>query len=401
MDERKNKRLRPEDFVPNDPAAEAKKRKKLLKRLLSLTLLLLVVLGIVLAAAYWDLNSFDSLRRRLSYNKVEQDEQGKARLYTYSSDRTDLFAAFSDRLLIASTTSIRLLGEGGEELYNESIPLEHPAIAVGKNEAAVYDVGGSALYLFDRKGFLRDMSVSGGGIISVSLNVAGHLALTTKQSGCKSQVSVFDNEGAERFTFRSSEYYVSDAFVLPDGGHLALTALTEKDGSFASEMQFYSLSSETPNAARSIEGSLVLEARTVDNSVMLVSDDCVAALSLDGRELGRYQYELPYLRGYDFGGRDFAALVLSRYRSGYAGRIVSVGANGKMIAALDTGQEILDISAAGSYLAVLYSNSLTIYTRDLNEYALLTGTDYASGVFMREDGTALLTGETGAWLFIP
>ena len=93
--------------------------------------------------------------------------------------------------------------------------------------------------------------------------------------------------------------------------------------------------------------------------------------------------------------------ALSRYRSGSTLKLVTVSADGEKIGEADIGKEVLCISAAGKYLAALYSDSLTIYTSDLSEYATLSNTEYAKSVIMREDGTALLLGTSSAWLFIP
>ena len=60
-----------------------------------------------------------------------------------------------------------------------------------------------------------------------------------------------------------------------------------------------------------------------------------------------------------------------------------------------------DRRAAGEYLAVLYSDSMVLYTRDLQEHARLEGTDYAGRVIMEEDGTALVLTGTAAWRFLP
>ena len=61
----------------------------------------------------------------------------------------------------------------------------------------------------------------------------------------------------------------------------------------------------------------------------------------------------------------------------------------------------MDLSAAGNYLAVLYSDSLVIYTRDLQEHARLDGTDYAGHVIMEPGGTAMVITGTAAWRFLP
>ena len=49
----------------------------------------------------------------------------------------------------------------------------------------------------------------------------------------------------------------------------------------------------------------------------------------------------------------------------------------------------------------LYSDSLVLYTAQLQEYARLDGTEYARSVLMRADGTAVLVGSSSAWLYIP
>ena len=72
-----------------------------------------------------------------------------------------------------------------------------------------------------------------------------------------------------------------------------------------------------------------------------------------------------------------------------------------MLGTLDERREIMDVSAAGKYIAVLYSDSLTIYTADLTEHQTLNGTEFARRVAMRSDGTALLLGASRAWLVAP
>ena len=80
---------------------------------------------------------------------------------------------------------------------------------------------------------------------------------------------------------------------------------------------------------------------------------------------------------------------------------MTVGTDGEALGGLDSRGEVLSLSAAGNYLAVLYSDSLVIYTPQMEEYARLVGTEYARAVIMRDDGTAVLIGSASAWLYIP
>ena len=78
-----------------------------------------------------------------------------------------------------------------------------------------------------------------------------------------------------------------------------------------------------------------------------------------------------------------------------------MGTDGTQLGSLDVKEEILDISAAGRYLAVLYADRVVVYNPDLQVYASLTGIDQARGVLMRPDGSVLLLGAESAHLFLP
>ena len=360
-------------------------RRGTLHRILVLVAVLAVVLGAVLAAAYLDLSNFDSLRRALSYDKADAAGENT---YDYDNDRTNRF--------------VSVLADDGSEVYAQEVKLDSPAIALGGRTAAVYDVGGTTLYILGERGLVRDLSTeTENGIISAKLNSSDMLALVTDKSGYKSSVSVYNASGERVFTFNSSNRYMIDACVERGGKHVAVATLGSEDAMFVSTIRRYALDQETAVSTCVLDDSLLYELSSFGGTLVAVTDDRFLALSGDGSLGGSYDYAYPYLRGSTLGGTDFGALVLSRYRSGSAGKLVTVGAEGNLIASLDTQRDVLDISAAGKYLAVLYSDELVIYTSDLAEYASLTDTQYARGVRMRADGSAVLLGSQHGWLFVP
>ena len=394
MTDREN--LTREDFQERRAAP---KRHGTLHRILVLGLTLAVVLLAVMAAAYLDLSNFDSLRRALNYNK--SDAEG-GNTYVYDNDRTNCYALLGERLIVVSTTRMSVLASDGTVVYAQEVKLDSPAIAVGGKTAAVYSVGGTSLYILGEKGLVRDMSAeTGSGVISAKLNSSDLLALVTDKSGYKSAVSVYSASGERSFTFNSSNHYMLDACVERDGRHAAVVMLGEEDGSFLSTIERFALDQETPVSSCELSETLLYELNSLGSTLVAVTDDRFVALSGDGSIAGSYDYAYPYLRGSTLSGSGFGALVLSRYRSGSAGKIVTVGPEGNRIASLDTQRDVLDISAAGKYLAVLYSDELVIYTAELEEYAVLDDTQYARGVCMRTDGTAVLLGSSEGWLYVP
>ncbi len=383
-------------------AKAAPRRHGKVRRALVMLLVLAAVLGAVAYAAFRDLSGVDDLRRLFTYNKVTQDADGKAEMFRFDSDRTARYELLGDELLTVSSTRLALLGRDGREVWSQAVNFTNPAVSIGAKTAAVYDVGGRDLYLVGARGLVRDMSdKSGNGIVSASLNGSDYLALTTFTSGFRATVSVYDPNGAPAFTFNSSEHYVSDACVLSDNRHLAAVTLGEADGVFASRLAFYSFDSETAVGMTTLGGSMVLALRNVGPMLAALEDDRITFFAADGSLAGSCRYDYPYLRGQSALGADFAVLLLSRYRSGSTMRLVTVNAEGETLGSLDARREILDVSAAGRYVAVLYADSLTIYTADLAEYATLSDTDFAKRAIMRADGTALLVGASRAWLFIP
>ena len=64
-------------------------------------------------------------------------------------------------------------------------------------------------------------------------------------------------------------------------------------------------------------------------------------------------------------------------------------------------EEVVDISAAGRYVAALYTDRLVVYNLALGVYASLSGTENIQNVLMRPDGSALLLGGSSAQLFLP
>ena len=399
MGKQQSDNLSREDFQREQAAP---RRHGGVRRAAKLLAVLILVFAVVLVAAYQDLSSFDSVRRLFSYNKVTQDEQGKAELYSFDNDRTNVYAMLGERLIVASTTNVAVLANDGTRVYSESVRMTHPAVAVGGQTVLVYDIGGQTALLLGEKGLLRDCGkLCDAGILSASLNSSDYLTLTTEKSGYQSVVSVYDPTGNALFTFNSSDRYVMDACVLRDCKHLAVVTLGEADGAFASTLKLYALLSETPESVNVLNGSLVLSLGNLGGRLVTIADDRLTVFGADGSLSGSYRYDYPYLRAQSTGGTDYTALLLSRYRSGSTLKLVTVSADGEKIGEADIGKEVLCISAAGKYLAALYSASLTIYTSDLSEYATLSNTEYAKSVIMREDGTALLLGTSSAWLFIP
>lgn len=94
-------------------------------------------------------------------------------------------------------------------------------------------------------------------------------------------------------------------------------------------------------------------------------------------------------------------MLAGKYRSGSQAELTTIDQEGQTIAALSVEEQILSLSAAGRYVAVLTAGRLDIYTQNLDLYDTLEDTGGARRVLMRSDGTALLIAGESANLYIP
>lgn len=367
-----------------------------LPRLLAL---LAVVLVIVVLTTMEDGNHFVALRRWLMYGDSGTGEDE----YAYVADSSNRFALLGDGLLVANQNTIQLLDDDGTIRYSLPVSMTSPAVSTGGGMASVCDVGGSRICLLDESGLRRELNTSGGlRYYSARLNSSGWLAVTEEKNGYKASVSVYNSSGDLAFSFDSYDNYISDALVTEDCRSVVAVGLGAQDGAFGSTLLVYDLSEAALTASCPIRDGLAMDLSCGKNGRLAVlCDTRLAMADLEGTLLLDYPYGSLYLHDYALGGEKFTALLLGKYQAGNVCELTTFDQEGQEIASLEIDEEVLDLSAAGEYLAVLYSDSLVIYDRELEESARLVGTDYAGQVIMESGGTALVITGTAAWRFLP
>lgn len=376
------------------------RQKKKPRKWLWLTLIVLVVLGAVAAAVLWDANSFDGLRRSIIYARAEKDETGCAKLYYYENDATSRFAAIDGSLVTVAANQVRLLDERSQVLYQNSVRFLHPDLVSGGGVAVAYDIGGTALYALDSKG-LRWQQETEGELIAVTVNPRGYVTAVYNKSGAKAAVTVWDSNGAAVFTFQSAQRFVMTAALGQDDRTLAAVTMGQEDGKFQSFLVLYHTDSDKMVATTPVDGGVAYALETLQREFCAVTEQGLYLLDSGGELKASYSYGGQFLRRCVVGDGGWAALLLSRYKSGGYASLITVDGDGNELGGCDIDGEVLDISTAGRYVAVLFSDRLTIYDKYLTEVATLPDVSEVRAVLMRADGSAVLAGASGASLYLP
>ena len=376
------------------------RQKKKPRKWLWLTLTVLVVLGAVAAAVLWDANSFDGLRRSIIYARAEKDETGCAKLYYYENDATSRFAAIDGSLVTVAANQVRLLDERSQVLYQNSVRFLHPDLVSGGGVAVAYDIGGTALYALDSKG-LRWQQETEGELIAVTVNPRGYVTAVYNKSGAKAAVTVWDSNGAAVFTFQSAQRFVMTAALGQDDRTLAAVTMGQEDGKFQSFLVLYHTDSDKMVATTPVDGGVAYALETMQREFCAVTEQGLYLLDSGGDLKASYSYGGQFLRRCVVGDGGWAALLLSRYKSGGYASLITVDGDGNELGGCDIDGEVLDISTAGRYVAVLFSDRLTVYDKYLTEVATLPDVSEVRAVLMRADGSAVLAGASGASLYLP
>ncbi len=381
----------------------ATKKPNILLRLLLLLLTLAVLLGAVALVAARDRLNVDRLIRWVQYRALERSERGETEPFSYEGRADDLFADLDHNLLLLSGSAARIYSNGGTKLLELPVALTRPALSVGQSSAVLYDIGGTQLRVLSGREEAFSLSMEEKGtLLSASLNQNDWLAVTTRESGYKGVATVYDAGCDTVMAVRLSSRFLMDAVVTGDNRSLVAVALGQEDGMFQSTLLFYALDgSETPYASCPLPNDVVLALRSGGDGVWAVGETGLSIFSNAGAPLGAYDFEGRHLRDANLHGDGFAALLLGKYRVGSAAELVTVGPDGGLLGALPLSEQVLSLSAAGRYLAVLTADRLDIYTRDLTPYATLEGTRSARNVVLRSDGSAFLVGSETAQLYIP
>ena len=379
-----------------------RKKPNILLRLITFLLSLAILLGAVALVVYRDRLNLDALVRWVQYRTLETNETGQAEPFFYGGGTAVDLGCLDGALLFSSQNGVRLFTNLGDELVNDVFTLSNPVQNTSGRLGVVYDMGGQELRAYDSRGQVFSLTLEEGyGLLSARPNDAGWLAVTAQQSGWRGVVTVYNSEFSPQMSLRYSSSFAIDAVLSPDSGTVAVVTMGQDGTSFESQLVLYHVGQEEPAATLSLGNTTVLDLAHSGSAVRVLGESSLLLAASDGSQVVSYNFSDRYLKGYDLGGDDFSLILLGRYRAGTASELLVIGDDGLLISRLDPDAQILDLSAAGRYFAVLTSQRLDIYTKDLTLYASLEDTQGAQSIQLRDDGSVLLADGESAWLYLP
>ena len=381
------------------PRRVEKRKKATTRRIIWLVASITVVVAAVAVVLLWDQSSFDGLRRSFIYARAEKDDSGCALLYRYDTETSGTFTVLEGSLVSVSQSRLCLQNENGDSIVDENLRFTHPAVADNGRRAVVYDVGGKELYVLSDKGVLWQKECDGE-ILSVTVNQKDQVVVTCNMVGYKAGVCVYDEAGDPLFEFDSSQRFCIAAAASDDGRYLGIVTMGREDSGFSCYLVIYRMNGHEPIATTELSGAFVYDLCWLDGEFCAVAENGLYFVSPNGTMTASHDFAGDYLHRVSL-GNGYIAVLVSHYRSGSQCALTIVDKNGETVSRCELEGEVLSLSAAGRYIAVLYGDSLTIYNKVLEQEALLPDISEARQVVMRADGSAVLMGAESARLYLP
>lgn len=363
------------------------RRDRLLNTLTWLQKLMLLglIASIVLSLYAFRTNISDAYvayRTRVQLSQVAEN----SRIY-FEPDSTNSFELFGSSLAVLNQSSFRLYSPTGSEQLSLSRISSMPAMSVSDSFTMLYSRGSPDITVATLTAQQGIVSVSGG-IINVTQNDAGCMAVVHDDSRYRSVVSVFDNTQNLIYEWKTSEYYLLTAAISPDSKTMAAVALTQEDAEFVSRLVFFDLGVEAIHASYDLSGSMVTDLVFLDNRTLCaVGDDRTVIVSRDGEAVWEYGYGSDMLRACTYDG-DTCILATVDRTSGLSAKLISLTPDREPIV-VET-EEVRGIDLGGGYLSILYTDTVEIRSQDLEIRSKPVTVYDVRYVFTVADGRTLL-----------
>lgn len=377
------------------------------RRVWTIVITFLLVLGALLLVYNRDLINLDALKRYLTYHNLEKNDAGQTTQFRYPQDTTNTFASLNGTLLLCSDTALQLYSNSGLKYIDEQVKMTRPVITTCGTYAVAYDVGGNDLYLIHDKKIVHTYSTEQGcGLLSARVNENGYMAVVEQASGYKASVKIFDDSARLMLAENVSSEYVMDAIIAPDNRRFAVVTIGQNEKKFNSTINVYECKEGDFLAGAVLENQVVLDLNW-SGSLLWVQErngaavlDCSDIQDKRLKMVGNWTEPNQYLQGFSLNGDGRAVEVFSWYKAGGSGEVLLINENGEAeVSQAITGQ-VLSVSAAGRYIAVLTTEELTVYTDGLKLYSS-TENRGSQRAIIGADGATMMIGGDNTRLYVP
>jgi len=365
------------------------KKRKSFRVIVVLALLAVIIIAVISLSlgSSWFVNLFS---QRPSEITVQE--------FSFDVGHSRVFAEMDGSIVAAGTLGISVVDFAGRETLSDSFRMVQPALRSTRSRSIAFDIGGSAVRVFSDTQLISSIETYGT-VVSASINQNGWFSIVTQEGqGVRGIVAVHNAAGHEVYRVSLGTGFALSALLSHDNNSLAILNFSET----GSRINFYHGIDEDKNEPDFVfdrYGGLIIEITYLSNNDMLViSTDSLFIIDSDGYARLIYSFTERHLGGFTHND-NFITLHLYDYGIGHHGRLVTLRRDGTILEELAIDREILSMSSANDYLAILLSEGVVFYNSEL-EFFVTSSDSFssagASRVLALSNGVALATNDSSA-----
>ena len=377
-------------------ADKRQKRKALSGRFAVFFTILLFVCTIIFLNNQFSSSSL----RRISYwifNGVRGDATEVA--MSFDANEYNRFTLLNGNLSIVSPEKISVYKLSGASTLSEPVILRFPAVENSKSRFIAYDLGGVNYYVANNKKVLFS-ELTDSPILNANMNKSGDFALITDAEDCKTSVTVFNSEFKPIYKFHSSEKYIFDTSVSPNGKFIAIASYGTEDGAFSTSLLLGKVTESSFYKTVSLGDSMPLKIfHHTDNKIAVICNDKTLLFDNDGNLLSEVPYnELP-VKSFDYVYGKHIAILLDNYQNGGNTKLLAINPNGENFS-VDIDEDVYSLSCAGKYTCIQLTDKCICYKDDLKPHNEFSIPASVTKCIVNADGAVLSLGDNFGTLYI-
>ena len=317
--------------------------------------------------------------------------------FNFNIGRARMFANLDNSIAAVGTLGLKVLDTEGRETLRDSFRMSQPAIVSSGGRGIAFDIGGSSVRVFDSTHIISSIETEGT-VVSASINQNGWFCIVTQEgSVSRGIVTVYNSSGSGILRASKGTGFVLTAELSHDNKSLAILNYTGT-GSRVSFYHGFDVDKD-PDHLFDYKSGLIIDIVYLTNGdVLVISTDSIFLIERSGSGKMLYTYAEKRLGGYAYDG-DFIVLHLYDYGIGYQGRLITLLADGTILAEKATGREIISMSAVDNSLVILKNDGVLFLTEELEEFPASEDNISSAGanrILAISSDTALATSDNSA-----
>ena len=258
--------------LPNQSAEELNELKQKIRiHRMKILIIFLVILGIVIGVIGF-LYLYFERKQYHDYEVIEKIERNDTQAAEYEDFQGNVLQYTKDGAVYSDLS--------GNIIWNQTYEMQSPRIATCQNYLAIYEQGGSKIYIMDTSGSRGTINTSIA-IQRVSIASEGTVAVLMENDGT-GYIHIYEKSGKQ---LASGELHIEnsgyplDIAISNDAGKLAVTMLDINEGNVKSAVVFYNYGTVGQNEIDNIVGSysysdmVIPSIRFVSNNRLLAFGD--------------------------------------------------------------------------------------------------------------------------------